>query len=72
MRGEISDIENVGSVVFLHIQRSGLRRLWDMLFDVEHTIPVQHRIFEDIVDTEGDLIGRQIEFSNDSLYFTED
>lgn len=71
MKGEISDIENLGSVVFIHIQRSGLKRLWDRLFGVEHTIPIQHRMFEHIVDAEGEIIGRQIQFANESLYFTD-
>ncbi len=71
MKGEISGIENLGTVVFIRIQRSGLKRLWDRLLGIEHTIPVQHRMFEHLVDEEGDLIGRQIEFTNASLYFTD-
>ena len=71
MKGKITDIENVGTVVFLHIQQSGLKRLGDRLRGIEHKIPVQHRMFEDIVDAEGNLIGRQIEYSNEVLHFTK-
>lgn len=70
MKGEISDIENLGTVVFIHIQRSGLKHLWDRVSGIEHTIPVNHRMFDDIVNAEGELIGRQIEFDNETIYFS--
>ena len=36
------------------------------------SIPVEHRYFWDIMESEGDTLGREIEYRDDCIYFIDE
>ena len=63
MRGKIIGVDGGGT----------LYRIWMETEDSNIlTIPVEHRYFSRIVEETGDMIGREIEYRDDCIYFAED
>lgn len=36
------------------------------------SIPVEHRYFWNIIESEGDILGREIEYRDDCIYFIDE
>ena len=62
VRGKVIDIIGGGTVYGILINgEEGL-----------HNIPVEHRYFWNIIEAKGDIMGKEIEYEDNTLFFLED
>ncbi len=63
MRGSIIGIDGGGTLYRIWVKKDK-----DGIFD----IPVEHRFFSRIIEDKGDIIGKEIEYKENRIYFIED
>jgi len=63
MRGKIIGIDGGGTLYRIWVKKDD-----DGVFN----IPVAHRYFSRIIEDKGDIIGKEIEYEDEIIYFVED
>ncbi len=63
MRGKIIGIDGGGTLYRIWVKKGD-----DGVFN----IPVEHRYFSKIIEDKGDIIGKEIEYEDERIYFVED
>ena len=62
MKGKIIGVTGGGTLYGILVQ--GDKGLFN--------IPVEHRYFWNIIENEGDIVGKKIEYKDDKIFFLED
>ena len=62
MRGKIIGVTGGGTLYGILVQGDG------GLFN----IPVEHRYFWNIIEDKGDIVGKEIEYEDNTIFFLED
>ena len=63
MRGKIIGVDGGGTLYRIWVKKDG-----DGIFN----IPVEHRYFSRIIEDKGKIIGKEIEYEDEMIYFIED
>ena len=63
MRGKIIGIDGGGTIYRIWVKKGD-----DRVFN----IPVEHRYFSRIIEDKGNIVGKEIDYKDECIYFIED